>query len=160
MRQPTPFLRTAAILAMPLIMCCGQEPAKVTIKFSIYDNDNSFAAAVYAQEVSTGATTSFAYGPHTPSITVDIKQPGTYVFYARLVEAPDDYYYGFTGYRNAPYGHMTRGGTRDASVNLIGLDLKPGRTYKVFISDNMVVLPKRDAPVTVPWHPEEQKESN
>ena len=42
--------------------------AQVHIKFVIYDNDNTFAATVYAQEVSTGKTTTFAYGPHTPYI--------------------------------------------------------------------------------------------
>jgi len=132
----------------------GPKPAKVTIKFVIYDNDNTFAATVYAQEVSTGLTTKFAYGPHTPSLTVDLKTPGTYVFYARLVEAADDYHYGFTGYQAGAYGHMTRGGTRDASTNLIALDIKPGAKYRVFISDSWAVLPEPGKPVTVAWHRE------
>jgi hypothetical protein len=74
------------------------------------------------------------------------------VFYARLVEAPDDYHYGFTGFQAGAYGHMTRGGTREATTNLIAVDAKPGTTCKVFISDNWAVLPKPGQPVTVAWH--------
>jgi hypothetical protein len=143
-----------ALAALPL--GCGPRPARVQVKFVIYDNDNSFAATVFAQEVNTGQTFKFAYGPHTPYIVAELKQPGTYVFYATLVEAPDDYHYGFTGYQAAAYGHMTRGGTRDSSVNLIALDLKPGGTYKAFISDHWAELPKPNQPVTVPWHREQQ----
>ena len=149
-----------AILFLPVLLVgCGNlgfgpKTAKVTIKFVIYGNDNAFAATIYAQEVNTGQTTKFAYGPHTPSITVDLKLPGTYVFYARLVEAADDYHYGFTGYQAGAYGHMTRGGTRDASTNLIALDVKPGGEYKVFISDSWAVLPEPGKPVTVAWHRE------
>ena len=149
----------AALLPALLRAGCGHlgpgpNPAKVTLKFVIYDNDNSFAATVYAQEVQTGLTTAFAYGPHTPSLTVDLKVPGTYVFYARLVEAPDDYHYGFTGYQAGAYGHMTRGGTRDAATNLIALDIRPGAKYKVFISDSWALLPQPGKPVQVPWHRE------
>jgi hypothetical protein len=70
------------------------------------------------------------------------------------VEAPDDYHYGFTGYQAAAYGHMTRGGTRDASTNLIALDLKPGENYQVYISDHWASLPVPGKPVTVAWHRE------
>ena len=165
-RSPIRWLRTVALdaarphripwlpLGLLVLAGCGQPPAKVTIKFVIYDNDNTFQAVIYAQEVASGQTTTFAYGPHTPSMTVPMKTPGTYVFYARLVEAPDDYHYGFTGYRAAAYGHMTRGGTRDDSVNLIALDLKPGGSYRVFISDPWASLPVPGQPVTVPWHRE------
>jgi hypothetical protein len=144
------------LLLLPLSLACGlgPKPPRATVKFVIYDNDNSFAATVYAQEVHTGATTGFAYGPHTPHITVELKPPGTYVFYARLVEAPDDYHYGFTGYQAGAYGHMTRGGTRDASTNLIAVDAKPGGSYRVFISDSWASLPEPGKPVTVAWHRE------
>lgn len=132
----------------------GSKASKVTVKFVIYDNDNAFAATIYAQEVNTGQTSLFPYGPHTPSITVDLKQPGLYVFYARLVEAPDDYHYGYTGNQAGAYGHMTRGGTRAASTNLIAVAVKPGNTFKVFISDSWAVLPEPGKPVTVAWHRE------
>ena len=150
---------TLGVLALPLLLLgcglgCGPKPPMVTIKFVIFDNDNTFAATVYAQEVSTGQTTTFAYGPHTPSMTVDLKAPGTYVFYARLVEAPDDYHYGFTGFQAGAYGHMTRGGTRKDTTNLIAVDARPGTTSKVFISDSWAVLPTPGKPVTVAWHRE------
>lgn len=152
MRQP----HAALALVLPLLLCCGPKPAKVQVKFVIYDNDNTFAATVYAQEVNTGQTTKFSYGPHTPYLPVEIKVPGTYVFYATLVEAPDDYHYGFTGYQAAAYGHMTRGGTQDPATNLIALDLKPGGQYKVYISDHWAKLPVPGKPVTVGWHRETQ----
>lgn len=152
MRQP----HAALALVLPLLLCCGPKPAKVQVKFVIYDNDNTFAATVYAQEVNTGQTTKFSYGPHTPYLPVEIKVPGTYVFYATLVEAPDDYHYGFTGYQAAAYGHMTRGGTQDPNTNLIALDLKPGGAYKVYISDHWAKLPVPGKPVTVGWHRETQ----
>jgi len=159
-RRHTFLAGLLAAAALPaLAPGCGRSATKaptVNIKFVVYDNDNTFAATVYAQEVDTGETTSFAYGPHTPYITVDKLKPGTYVFYARLVEAPDDYHYGFTSYQAAAYGHMTRGGTRDPNVNLIALDLKNGGTYKVFISDHWASLPTPGKPVTVPWHRETQ----
>jgi len=155
----TPPSRLLWASALLLLLSCdrlglGPKAAKVNIKFVIYDNDNTFAATIYAQEVNTGATTTFAYGPHTPGLPVEIKTPGTYVFYARLVEAPDDYHYGFTSYQAAAYGHMTRGGTRDPSVNLVALDLKPGGQYKVYISDHWASLPVPGKPVAVPWHRE------
>jgi hypothetical protein len=145
----------AALALLPGCRLFGPKPAKVNIKFVIFDNDNTFAATVYAQEVGTGRTIKYAYGPHLPYLSVDLPQAGTYVFYARLVEAPDDYHYGFTGYRADAYGHMTRGGTRDPGVNLIGLDVKPGGTYKVYISDHWAELPEPGKPVSVPWHREQ-----
>jgi hypothetical protein len=161
--QPTPRTATRplaaalplALLLFPGCRLFGPKPAQVQVKFVIYDNDNTFAATIYAQEVNTGQTTKFAYGPHTPYLVADLKTAGTYVFYARLVEAPDDYHYGFTGYRADAYGHMTRGGTRDPNVNLIALDVKPGGKYKVYISDHWAELPEPGKPVTVPWHREQ-----
>ena len=157
-QRPQRLLAPALAAALALLPGCrlfGPKTAKVHIKFVIYDNDNTFAATVYAQEVNTGRTVKYAYGPHTPYMNVDLQPAGTYVFYARLVEAPDDYHYGFTGYRASAYGHMTRGGTRDANVNLIGLDVKPGGTYQVYISDHWAELPEPGKPVTVPWHREQ-----
>ena len=154
------LLALLVLLCLPLLfIACeklrlGSQAVKVTLNFVIYDNDNAFAATIYAQEVNTGQTTQFPYGPHTPSITVDLKKPGLYVFYARLVEAPEDYHYGYTGNQAGVYGHMTRGGTRDASTNLIAVDVKPRNTVKVFISDSWAVLLEPGKPVTVAWHRE------
>ena len=131
----------------------GAKTAKVNIKFDIYGGDNTFAATIYAQEITTGQTSTFPYGPHTPYIVVDIKTPGKYVFYARLVEAPDDYHYGYTGNRPVAYGHMTNGGTQDpASAGLVAVDIAPSGTYKVYINDHWAILPVPGKPVTVPWH--------
>jgi hypothetical protein len=161
-RRPL-LLGLLAAAALPVLVpgCAWFRPKgpTVKVKFVIVDNDNTFAAAVYAQEVSTGATTSFAYGPHTPYLTIDSLKPGTYVFYARLVEAPDDYHYGFTGYQPAAYGHMTRGGTRSTPVDLIALDLRNGGSYKVYISDHWARLPEPNKPVTVAWHREAQADA-
>jgi hypothetical protein len=133
----------------------GPKAAQVVVKFDIVGGDNAFAATVYAQDVRTGRTALFPYGPHTPYITVDLNTPGQYVFYARLVEAPDDYHYGFTGYQPVAYGHMTRGGTQDpATASLIALDVKPGETYRAYINDYRATLPVSGQPVSVPWRPE------
>jgi hypothetical protein len=145
----------AAVVLLPGCRLFGPKAAKVQIKFVIFDNDNTFAATIYAQEVSTGRTVKYAYGPHTPYLSVALEPAGTYVFYARLVEAPDDYHYGFTGYQPAAYGHMTRGGTRDPKTNLIALDVKQGGSYKVYISDHWAELPEPGKPVSVPWHREQ-----
>lgn len=133
----------------------GAKTAKVTVKFDQSGGDNSFAATVYVQEVHSGETLLFPYDPHTPSITLDLKKPGTYVFYARLIEAPDDYHYGYTSSRPVAYGHMTRGGVGQPE-GLIAIDVKPGGKYKAYINDNRATLPVRGKPVTVPWHTEEK----
>jgi len=154
MSAPMRLLLPVLVLAALFPAGCrrGPKPPRVTLKFVIFDNDNSFAATIYAQEVSTGQTTTYAYGPHTPSMTVDLQAPGTYVFYARLVEAPEDYHYGFTGFQAGAYGHMTRGGTRPDDSNLLAVDARPGTTSRVFVSDSWAVLPTPGRPVTVPWH--------
>jgi hypothetical protein len=128
----------------------GPKAAQVVVKFDQAGGDNAFAASVYAQEVTTGETKSFPYDPHTPSIVLNLKKPGTYVSYARLVEAPDDYHYGYTNEQAVPYGHMTRGGLGDPG-GLIAIDVKLGRKYKAYINDYRAALPERDKPITVPW---------
>ena len=134
---------------------CAPKAAKVHIKFDIFGGDNTFAATIYAQEVSTGQTFSFPYDPHTPYILVDMKTPGKYVFYARLLEAADEYHYGYTSDRPVAYGHMTNGGTQDpAKASLIAVDIKPGVSYKVYVNDHWAILPVRGKPVTVPWRTE------
>ena len=131
-------------------MGLGARAAKVDIKFDQAGGDNTFAATVYVQEVSSGETLLFPYDPHTPRITVVLKKPGTYVFYARLVEAPDDYHYGYTSDRPVAYGHMTRGGLGQPS-GLAAIDVRLGGKYKAYINDYRATLPVRGEPVTVPW---------
>ncbi len=130
----------------------GPKAGQVVVKFDIVGGDNAFAATVYAQEVNTGQTVMFPYGPHTPYITAELKTAGTYVFYARLVEAPDDYHYGYTSDQPVAYGHMTRGGTQDpATASLVAIDVQPGGKYKAYINDYRATLPVPGKPVTVPW---------
>jgi hypothetical protein len=62
-----------------------------------------------AKESAVAAT--FEDGPYTPSIKLDLKQSGAYLFCARLVEAPSVYNFGCTGNQAGVYEHMTRGGT-------------------------------------------------
>jgi hypothetical protein len=135
-----------------LLAGCGPKPAKVIVKFDIVGGDNAFAATVYVQEVATGQTLLVPYGPHTPYVETDLKTPGKYVFYARLVEAPDDYHYGYTSDQPVAYGHMTRGGTQDpALASLIAVDVQPGGKYKAYVNDYRAILPAPGKPVTVPW---------
>lgn len=153
MRNGRTMLRGAALLG--LLGGCGPRPANVTVKFDLYGGDNAFAATVYAQEVATGRTIQFPYGPHTPYIVAELKTPGRYVFYARLVEAPDEYHYGYTHDAPTAYGHGARGGTQDpARSSLVAVDVQPGRTAKVYINDYWAVLPESGKPVTVSWRPQ------
>jgi hypothetical protein len=131
----------------------GAKTAKVVVKFDQSGGDNTFAATVYVQEVDTGETLLFPYDPHTPNITINLKKPGKYVFYARLIEAPDDYHYGYTSNQPVAYGHMTRGGIGQPE-GLIAVDVKLGGKYKAYINDNRATLPARGKPVTVPWRTE------
>jgi hypothetical protein len=143
---------TACALLLGFALACGPKAAKVTVKFDIVGGDNAFSATVYAQEVATGKTQSFVYHPHTPYITAELAEPGKYVFYARLVEAPDDYHYGYTGTQPVAYGHGTRGGTQDpAKASLIAVPVRTGGAYKVYINDYRAILPEPGKPVTVPW---------
>lgn len=152
--------RLGWLAGMLLVSGCGHlgfgPPAgKVTVKFDIYGGDNAFAATVYAQETSTGQTFMFPYAPHTPYLAIALKTPGRYVFYARLVEAPDDYHYGYTSTQPVAYGHMTRGGTQDpATASLVAVDVAPGSHSKVYINDYRAILPVPGKPVTVPWRRE------
>ena len=152
-RAATP-LRICLLVSIALTLAgCGlfgAKTAKVVIKFDQAGGDNSFAATIYVQEVETGETLLFPYDPHTPNITVDIKKPGKYVFYARLIEAPDDYHYGYTSNQPVAYGHMTRGGVGQPD-GLLAVDVKPGGKYKAYINDNRAKLPDRGKPVAVPW---------
>jgi hypothetical protein len=148
--RPQAYALAACILALAGCSVLGPKAAQVNVKFDQSGGDNMFAATVYVQEVATGETLLFPYDPHTLRITVDLKKPGTYVFYARLVEAPDDYHYGYTSDQAVAYGHMTRGGIGQPN-GLIAIDVKLGGKYKAYINDNRATLPERGKPVTVPW---------
>jgi len=71
-----------------------------------------------------------------------VEAPGTYVFYATLIEAPDDYQYGATSCRPAE--------PCPRSV-LKAVEVEPGGTYLITIADRAASIPTQNAPVAVPW---------
>lgn len=127
------------------------ELATIVARLDMGGGGAGFAATIYAQEVHTGKTfhsflSAGMHGlvvlPTSPPISFSIQAPGTYVFYARLINAPDEYHYGATGC--GPAGDC-------ASHILVAVDIQPGVTYEVYIADRAALVPNADEPVTVPW---------
>jgi len=129
-------------------------PAIVNIALNMGSGGAGFSANLYAQEVYTGKTFTLfmSAGMHTapllptsPPLDIAIQAPGTYIFYARLSNAPTEYHYGYTEC-TIP--------TDCVGSPLIALDVLPGERYNVYIADRKTLLPdndKRGLPVTVPW---------
>jgi len=129
-------------------------PANIVVALNMGSGGAGFSANIYAQEVYTGQTftTFMSAGMHTAPllptsapVTLAIQAPGTYVFYARLSNAPTEYYYGSTECRNP---------TECVGSPLIAVNVLPGETYNIYIADRKAQLPdndKRGLPVTVPW---------
>ncbi len=129
-------------------------PAIVNVALNMGSGGAGFSANLYAQEVYTGKTFTLfmSAGMHTapllptsPPLDMAIQAPGTYVFYARLSNAPTEYHYGYTECR-VP--------TDCIGSPLIVVDVLPGEKYYVYIADRKALLPdndKRGLPVTVPW---------
>lgn len=129
-------------------------PANVVIALNMGGGGAGFSANIYAQEVYTGQTftTFMSAGMHTASylptsapVYLYVQAPGTYVFYARLSNAPTEYHYGSTECR-VP--------TDCVGSPLLAVDVQPGETYYVYIADRKALLPgndERGQPVTVPW---------
>lgn len=130
------------------------DPAIVNVALNMGSGGAGFSANLYAQEVYTGQTFTLfmSAGMHTapllptsPPLDMAIQAPGTYIFYARLSNAPTEYHYGFTECRIP---------TECVGSPLIALDVLPGEQYYVYIADRKAILPdndKRGLPVTVPW---------
>lgn len=118
-------------------------PATLDVTFAIANGTTGFAATIYAQEVESGATTTKLYAAHSDPITMTVAAPGTYVVYARLVEAPDEYHYGMAA--------CADGATSCERRVLTAIDVAPGERYAVLVDDRTPLLPERDLPVTVPW---------
>jgi hypothetical protein len=138
-------LAGCSLLATP-----APQTATVRVTFDIGGGGTGFAASVYAQEVDSGNTYSLPYAagshggvvlPSSP-ITFTVAAPGTYVFYANLVNAPESYHYGATGCMPA---------SNCPSSALKALDVLPGGIYQVIISDRSAPVPTPHAPLTVPW---------
>ena len=129
-------------------------PAYVTIALNMGAGGAGFSATLYAQEVYTGRTVGIfmSAGMHTASflptsapLDMAVPAPGTYVFYARLTNAPNEYHFGYT--------ECTVPGDCVGSP-LVALDVLPNERYSVLIADQKALLPgsnERGLPVTVPW---------
>ncbi len=129
-------------------------PAIVNIALNMGAGGAGFSANLYAQEVYTGRTITIfmSAGMHTapllptsPPLDMTIPAPGTYVFYARLSNAPTEYHYGYTECFIP---------TDCVGSPLIALNVKPGERYTILIADRKAILPdndKRGLPVTVPY---------
>jgi hypothetical protein len=72
-----------------------------------------------------------------------VPEPGTYVFYARLVEAVDDYFFGCA--RKAAKGASPGKG-------LLAYDIEAGKEYRILVNYRTVKLPEKGKPVVVAWH--------
>lgn len=130
------------------------ESANVNITLDLGSGGAGFSANLYAQEVYTGRTITIfmSAGMHTapllptsPPLDMVIPAPGTYVFYARLSNAPTEYFYGYTECTEP---------TMCVGSPLIALDVLPNETYSVYIADRKALLPgndERGLPVTVPY---------
>ena len=129
-------------------------PAIVNIALNMGAGGAGFSANLYAQEVFTGRTVTIVMSagmhsapllPTSPPLDMAVPAPGTYVFYARLSNAPTEYHYGYTEC-SIP--------TDCVGSPLIALNVEPGERYTILIADRKAILPdndKRGLPVTVPY---------
>jgi hypothetical protein len=158
------FLRCFAIfncLGMLLLPACTPKTptaslvATVTVTFDLAGGGSGFSLTVYAQEVNSGKTISQLYSsgahggvilPTSAPLVFNLDAPGTYIFYANMINAPEDYHFGFTGCPPNP---------DCASETLKAIDVSPGGSYEVYFSDRSgerhAPVPTPHAPVTLPW---------
>jgi len=125
--------------------------ATITATVDMGAGGAGFASIIYAQEVNTGKTFHIvmpagSHGlvvlPTSPPLSFTVEAPGTYVFYAVLVNE-DSYHFGATGCKAA---------TDCPSSELVALDVLPGEVYSVYIGDASAKVPPTGVPVAVPWH--------
>ena len=127
------------------------QQATVVVTFDMGSGGPGFTALVYAQEVTTGKTfhgvsTAGSHGlvvlPTSPPISIQVDAPGTYVFYAVLINE-DSYHFGATGCKATE---------KCPSSDLVAIDVQPGGTYQAYIGDRSARIPPTGVPVNVPWH--------
>lgn len=121
--------------------------AEIVLGLDMGSGGAGFSATLYAQEVSSGETfhTFLSAGMHGAStlptsapVLLYVRAPGTYVFFARLTNAPDEYHYGATL-------------CREKVCVLRALEVHPGQTYHVTIDDSSALLPEINQAVQLPW---------
>ena len=147
----------AASMCVLMSVGCTAAPAEptgmatITATFDMGAGGAGFASTIYAQEVHTGKTfhTFMSAGSHglvvlptSPPVTFTVEAPGTYVFYAVLINE-DGYHFGATGCKSS---------VQCASDELVALDVVPGGKYEVYIADQSALIPPTGVPVAVPWH--------
>lgn len=127
------------------------QTASVRVTFDLGGGGGSgFAAMIYAQEVNSGKTFKILYPagshgrvvlPTSPPVILTVEAPGSYVFYANLNEAPDDYHFGYNG--------CTQGSDCSSRVLKV-IDVKPGGSYEVYITERFDQVPTPGSPITQP----------
>ncbi len=144
-----------------LIAGCAPAPtsapqtATIKVAFDLAGGGSGFSATIYAQEVTSGKTYSLSYSsgahggvilPTSAPVVFQVEAPGTYVIYANLVNAPDDYHFGMTG---------CAAGTDCTATMLKAIDVAPNGSYSLYLSDRPgerhAPIPTPHAPLTVPW---------
>jgi len=144
------------ICAVLLCICilgtgCAPKTSTVYALLDLGGGGSGFAATLYAQEVTTGKTvhvfqSAGSHGlvvlPTSAPVAITVEAPGTYVFYARLINDPDIYHYGATG---------CMAGQDCSDSELLAIKVDPGESYHVVIADRKALLPEEGEPVTVPW---------
>lgn len=151
-------LRAIGILAVVAGMAaCTAIPTKppghatITATLDMGAGGAGFSAMIYAQEVKTGKTfhTFMGAGSHglvvlptSPPVSFDVEAPGTYIFYAVLINE-DSYHFGSTECKAV---------SDCRSSGLVALDVEPGGRYDVYIGDQSALIPPTGVPVEVPWH--------
>jgi hypothetical protein len=150
------LLKHATIWAMLVGICmlgsgCAPKTSTVYALLDLGGGGSGFAATLYAQEVTTGKTvhvfqSAGSHGlvvlPTSEPVAMTVEAPGTYVFYARLINEPDSYHFGATG---------CLAGEDCKDADLLAIEAVPGESYHVIIADRKALLPKEGEPVTVPW---------
>jgi hypothetical protein len=159
MRDKTSRIAVAAMMIMlsgcSMMRVPWERTATITVIFDLAGGGSGFSLEVYAQEVHTGKTyyelySSGAHGgvilPTSGPLTFLVDAPGTYIFYANMINAPEDYHFGATGCGPGP---------ECTSADLKAIDVLPGHSYQVYFSDRSgerhAPVPTPHAPVTVPW---------
>ena len=152
------YLKGALVVVLLIeLAACTAIPTKppgqatITAALDLGGGGAGFSATIYAQEVHSGETFHMfmpagSHGlvvlPTSPPVTFDVEAPGTYIFYAVLINE-DSYHWGATGCK----------ALSDCRSNgLVGLDVEPGGHYDVYIADQSALIPPTGVPVEVPWH--------